>query len=129
MERCENEYSIALMCRVLEVSRSGYHAYRTRPSSHRDLENKEFVKLMVRAQKLTRQSYGSPRMKKELRDLGKKCGRNRVARLMRENGLGARRKMLMVIRERRNLDRVSGSGRKNRLPRSRIRDKRQVARG
>lgn len=92
MERCENEYSSALMCRVLEVSRSGYHAYRTRPTSNRDLENKEFVKLMARTQKLTRQSYGSPRMTRELREQGKKCGRHRVARLMRENGLGARRK-------------------------------------
>jgi putative transposase len=43
-------------------------------------------------QKSARRSYGSPRMTRKLRTLGKTCGRHRVARLMRENDLGARRK-------------------------------------
>jgi putative transposase len=92
IERHENEYSIGLMCRVLEVSRTGYYAYRHRPTSERELENRLLVRQIRRVQQANRKSYGSPRMMRELRDQGRKCGRNRVARLMRENGLGARRK-------------------------------------
>jgi putative transposase len=92
IERHENEYSIGLMCRVLEVSRTGYYAYRHRPTSERELENRLLVRQIRRVQQANRKSYGSPRMMRELRDQGRKCGRHRVARLMRENGLGARRK-------------------------------------
>ena len=92
IEQHENDYAIAMMCRALEVSRAGYHAYRTRPTSERELENRLLLQQIRAMQKATRQSYGSPRMTRKLRALGKTCGRHRVARLMRENDLGARRK-------------------------------------
>jgi putative transposase len=92
IEQHENDYAIALMCRALEVSRAGYHAYRTRPTSERELENRLLLQQMRALQKSTRRSYGSPRMTRKLRTLGETCGRHRVARLMRENDLGARRK-------------------------------------
>jgi putative transposase len=88
----ENTYAIAMMCRVLEVSRAGYYAYRARPTSDRELENRLLLQQIQVTQKVTRQSYGSPRMTRELRTQGNTCGRHRVARLMRENGMGARRK-------------------------------------
>jgi transposase InsO family protein len=92
IEQNENAYAIAMMCRALEVSRTGYYAYRTRPTSDRELENRLLLQQIQAAQKVTRQSYGSPRMTRELRTQGKTCGRHRVARLMRENGMQARRK-------------------------------------
>jgi len=81
----ENTYAIAMMCRVLEVSRAGYYAYRARPTSDRELENRLLLQQIQVTQKVTRQSYGSPRMTRELRTQGNTCGRHRVARLMREN--------------------------------------------
>lgn len=92
MEQNESTYRIAMMCRVLAVSRAGYYAYRSRRPSNRELENRQLLAEIRATQEVTRQSYGSPRMTRELRDQGKRCGRHRVARLMRENGMGARRK-------------------------------------
>ena len=92
IELNENTYAIAMMCRVLEVSRTGYYAYRTRPTSERELENRLLLQQIRAAQKVTRRSYGSPRMTKKLRSQNQACGRHRIARLMRENDLGVRRK-------------------------------------
>lgn len=86
------EYPITLMCRALEVSRAGYHRFRTRPVSGREVTNRLLVQQMRILQKSSRQSLGSPRLTRKLRDQGKPCGRHRVARLMRQNGLNARRK-------------------------------------
>jgi putative transposase len=92
IEQNDKAYPIGLMCRALGVSRTGYHTYRTRPTSDRETENQSLLLKIKATQKETRQSYGSPRMLRELRGLDMACGRHRVARLMRENGLGARRK-------------------------------------
>lgn len=92
IEQNENTYAITMMCRVLEVSRTGYFAYRARETSDREKENRLLLEQIRAVQKVTRQSYGSPRMTRELRTQRKTLGRHRVARLMRENGLGARRK-------------------------------------
>lgn len=92
IEQHENQYAIAMMCRALEVSRAGYHVYRTRSTSERELEDRLLLQLIRATQRAMRQCYGSPRMTRKLLALGQKCGRHRVARLMRENDLGARRK-------------------------------------
>jgi len=92
IEKHANEYPLALMCRALRVSRTGYHRYRTRPTSKRELENRQLVQQMRILQKSARQCLGSPRLTRKLRERGKTCGRHRVARLMRENDLNARRK-------------------------------------
>ena len=90
IEQHANAYPLVLMCRALEVSRAGYHRYRTRPTSERELDNRLLLQQMRAVQKSVRQCYGSPRLTRKLRTLGRTCGRNRVARLMRENDLGAR---------------------------------------
>jgi transposase InsO family protein len=92
IQQHENEYALGMMCRALEVSRAGYHAYRKRPTSERELENQILLKQMRALQKSARQCLGSPRLTRRLREKGATCGRHRVARLMRENDLGARRK-------------------------------------
>ena len=84
------EHSIALMCRVLEVSRSGYHAWALRPLSRRALED---ARLTTRIRELfpkRRGVYGSPRIWSDLTvDDGERISRKRGERLMRLAGLSA----------------------------------------
>ncbi len=85
------DYSITELCRALDVSSSGYHAARKRPSSPREIENTKLIQEMtsIHAHRHTH-SYGSPRMRHELRARGLDASENRVARLMRQAGLQAR---------------------------------------
>jgi putative transposase len=86
-----HEYPIGLLCRVLDVSVSGYYAWSKRlPSEHsrKDAELAEHVKMIFQA---NRGVYGSPRVHAELQDQGINCARKRVARLMREQELYAKR--------------------------------------
>jgi transposase InsO family protein len=79
------------MARVLEVSRSGYYAWRTREASKRAREDRALVtEIRSIQEKVAKYRYGSPRVTKELRRRGHNVGRKRVARLMRANGLNAR---------------------------------------
>ena len=82
-------YPIRILCRAMQVSRSGYYAWKKRGVSDREAEN-ERVLARIRQLYLTRkQCYGSPRMTVELRDEGHSVGENRVARIMREAGIAA----------------------------------------
>ena len=83
-------YSIAELCDALDVSRSGYHAATGRAPSKRHQENQKLVHAMktIHRHRHTR-AYGSPRMTRELLDGGHACSENRVARLMRAEGLRA----------------------------------------
>jgi putative transposase len=81
---------VTLMCKVLEVSVSGYYASRQRPVSQHQRED---ARLAAEIQSLfleNRQVYGSPRLHVALRDRGWHCGRKRVVRLMRAMGLCAK---------------------------------------
>jgi putative transposase len=87
IDRCRDAFPVRLMCRCLRVSASGYYGWRERPASRRAQANQ---RLLARIQVLHADSdgvFGSPRMCDELRYSGERCSRNRVARLMRENGL------------------------------------------
>jgi transposase InsO family protein len=75
------------MCRVLGVSRSGYYTYRRRGLSPRRQENDRLVSRIREIWKGRRRVYGSPRITAGLRSEGHRCGKNRIARLMRENGI------------------------------------------
>ena len=85
-------YPIALMCRVLEVSRAGYYASQRRPESGRTEANRQLTAKIQEVHEASRRTYGSPRIHAELRARGHRVGRHRVARLMRKEGLIARRK-------------------------------------
>lgn len=78
------------MCRVLKVSRSGFYAWVRRPESRRTMENRKLLVEIKSVHERTRRSYGSPRIHAELTERGVVCGRHRVARVMRENGLIAK---------------------------------------
>jgi putative transposase len=81
------EHSIALMCRVLEVSRSGYHAWERRPPSVRALEDAALTEQITEIHTARRKVYGAPRIQGELADQGMRVGTKRVARLMRKAGI------------------------------------------
>ena len=83
-------FHIATMCRVLEVSRAGYYAWRARPLCDRVKEDRVLTAKIREIQKQVKASYGSPRTHQELKALGFKCGRHRVARVMREAGIRAK---------------------------------------
>lgn len=78
------------LCVALEVSRSGYYAWRRRPESARRARDHELAALVHTVHALSDRSYGSPRICRELVATGTPCGRHRVARLMREEGLRAK---------------------------------------
>ena len=91
MDQQRRYHRVEKMARVLEVSRSGYYAWRRREASKRAREDEALVaEIRDIQEKVAKYRYGSPRMTKELRRCGHNVGRKRVARLMRANGLNAR---------------------------------------
>jgi len=78
---------VALLCRMLGVSRSGYYAWKSRPTSMRSRQDATLTEKIHKIHRRSRETYGSPRVHAELRMLGTRCGRKRVERLMREAGL------------------------------------------
>jgi len=87
IDRCRDAFPVRLMCRCLRVSASGYYGWRDRPASGRRQANQ---RLLARIRVLHAESdgvLGSPRMWEELRYRDEPCSRNRVARLMRNDGL------------------------------------------
>jgi putative transposase len=80
-------YPVSLLCRVLEVSRSGYYDWKDRPLSKMTRENAVLTQQIVEIHERSRRTYGYPPAHAELRALGISCSRKRVARLMRKVGL------------------------------------------
>ncbi len=85
-------YPIRLLCRCLEVSRSGYYAWRTRRVSARAKQDARLKVEISASHSASRRTYGSPRILRDLREDGHRVSRKRVARLMRDLGLEGRRK-------------------------------------
>lgn len=80
-------YPVSVLCRVLKVSRSGYYDWKDRPLSRRDQENVALMQKIREIHDRSRRTYGYPRVHAELRALGVRCSRKRVARLMRKVAL------------------------------------------
>lgn len=78
------------MCRVLGVSRSGYYAWKKRGPSLRTQRDAQLVVLIKEFFERSRGNYGSPRICSDFDDEGISVGHNRIARLMRENGIVAK---------------------------------------
>ena len=85
------EFSVRVMCRVLAVSRSGYYAWCSRPESTRSREDRRLLAKIRAFHHRSRGSYGSSRIHADLREDGESCGRHRVARLMRDDGLAGKK--------------------------------------
>lgn len=86
------EYPVSRMCSVLGVSQSGYHAHGKRPVSPRRRQDVALGVHVKAAFARSHETYGSPRIARELQASGVMIGRRRTARLMRETGLNARRR-------------------------------------
>ncbi len=83
-------FPITVMCRMLEVSRSGYYASRCRPCSARRKDTARLEVAIAVAHSTSRQTYGSPRVHAEVRAAGWAVSRKRVAAIMRRKGLVGR---------------------------------------
>jgi putative transposase len=85
-------WPVRVMCRVLEVSASGFYEWRGRAPSHRSERNDKLTGLIRQSFAASDSTYGSRRVLRDLREWGETCSLNRVARLMRTAGLAARGK-------------------------------------
>jgi transposase InsO family protein len=92
MDAHRGEFRIGTMGEVLGVSRSGYYAWRSRPRSLRDETNEKLTQTIQRIHGESRRIYGSPRIYAALQQRGIACGRHRVARLMRDEGIRSKTK-------------------------------------
>lgn len=81
------DYPVRMMCRLLRVSSSGYYAWRQRAPSRRTVANAHLVEAIRGIHAASDGAYGSPKIWDELVQLGERCGRHRVARLMRTHGI------------------------------------------
>jgi len=80
-------FPVSLLCKTVGVSKSGYYAWRDRPPSKRSREDAVLTEKIREVHQRSRETYGYPRVHAELRTLGMRCGRRRVARLMRRAGI------------------------------------------
>lgn len=88
----DNEFRVVRMCSVLRVSRSGYYHWVGRPESTRAREDRDLLVQIRRVHLQSRRAYGSVKTWRELRDQGIDCGKHRVARLRKRDGIEAQRK-------------------------------------
>lgn len=79
------------LCRVLQVPRSGFYAWLHKPLSDRALEDQRLLTLIRDSYAASGGVYGSPRVFLDLRETGERCGKHRVARIMRERKIKALR--------------------------------------
>ena len=82
-------FRVGRMCNVLSVSRSSYYVWLKRPEGSRKKENRKLADKIKVIHGQYRKVYGSPRIHKELKDQGVPCGQNRVARIMKQEGIRA----------------------------------------
>ena len=105
MKAHQAEYSVRRMCRLLEVSPSGYYAWLARPDSSRTMRDRELTEIITDIWEASRRAYGAPRIRAELADEhGIGVGRKRVARLMRTahiQGITRRKKFRTTIADKR----------------------------
>jgi len=90
MEDHRDEFQVRRMCSELNVSFSGYYAWRKRPPSAREMANEKLYKKIKSVYNDNHGVYGSPRIYQELKKQEIACSENRVARLMRLRGLRAK---------------------------------------
>ena len=97
VEERRSEYSIAVLCRVLGVSRSGYYAWRLRPPSD-TARRRDHLADTIQAirEEPYLDTFGSPRMARELTARGVACCVNTVAKVMNQSGIRAKAKRRSV---------------------------------
>lgn len=104
MKANQANYAVTTMCRVLELSTSGYYAWLARKPSARAVEDAELTTQIQSAHQRSRGTYGAPRVRAELAASGRRVGCKRVARLMRAaalRGVSRRRSFTTTMRDER----------------------------
>lgn len=92
METLLAQYPLDALAQALGASPSGFAAHRRKAQRPRRQEDQQLALLIGQSFQQSRQTYGCLRVRKDLRDLGQRCGKNRVLRLMRSQGLKPRQK-------------------------------------
>ena len=89
----EEQFSLSALCRVMQVCRGGFYAWRQREKSMhksaRQLQNERLTEQIRTAHIASKETYGSPRIFAELKEAGARCSEKRIARLMRLAGIRA----------------------------------------
>ena len=85
-------FNVGRMCNLLNVSRSGFYAWKKRPESSRSRQNRALEDRIRLLHANSHGIYGVPRIHRDLNDAGVRCGKNRVARIMRNAGIRSRTK-------------------------------------
>jgi putative transposase len=88
----QDQFKVLRMCEVFEISRSGYYSWRDRKESKRVEENRTVLAEIHKVHERSKQAYGTVKTWRELKAKGMSCGRHRVARLRRQDGIEARRR-------------------------------------
>ncbi len=84
-----NQYPIRWMCSALAVSNRGFRTWRSRPEPTRRQEDRRLLIEIRSSFDQSDRTYGSPRILKDLREIGQRTSEKRIARIMRENGISA----------------------------------------
>lgn len=84
-----HQYPVQRMCRILDVSPSGFYEWLSRPLSARAIEDQRLLALIRASYKASGSVYGQRRIHLDLREVGETCGKHRVARIMKVNGIRA----------------------------------------
>jgi putative transposase len=90
VDALKSQYPLDLLCEALDLSKSGYHAWKARPPSPRAQADEQLKSEIALVHQRSRRTYGSPRVRQQLRRQGRHVGRRRVARLMRAQQLTGR---------------------------------------
>ncbi len=105
MDQHSSAHGVQKMCRVIKASRSGYYRWKKQPQSKRQKENEKILMGIRESHNNSGKAYGSPRITDDLREAGTMCGENRVARIMKANGIvgKAKKKFKATTNSRHNL--------------------------
>ncbi|SEK67896.1 putative transposase [Variovorax sp. YR750] len=87
IERHEGEHSVRRLCKVMAVHPSGYYAWKVEPMSFRGKDDQRLLGLLKHAWLESGGVYGYRKLTMDMRDLGETCGKHRVARLLKLEGL------------------------------------------
>ena len=98
MHTLKAEYQVETLAQALEVSPSGFYAHQHKAQGPRARQDEQLGAQIQTLFAPSRRTYGSPRLTAALGRAGQRCGKNRVARLMRQHGLQARQKRRFVPR-------------------------------
>jgi putative transposase len=87
MDAHRDRYTAQNMCEALQISRSGYYAWRSRQPSRRQQEDEALLGRIRAVHAQSRRLYGSPRITAVLREQGLRCGKHRIARIMKASSI------------------------------------------